>query len=295
MRRHRKPPPAAADRGRIGSALPRRLPVRIERKPPTTQPVIADGVPVLVQSPVAHTIHNHEQPHEAAFGLLEDACPRRLDSAPGRTRHERVHAVAAMIFLDEEGNPRHPGLRLPRRRHAAGTLAQGAPGPAGQEIEREHISKCYFSSCATRRPIAFTDVEGDSERARSVAPAFSRILNNSVNRLSGGRNPYRVISGKTRITIRLGTAWFGRRVDHAPCCLRLVPLPSGRSPSCLTGHSISHAPQPAGDRLPPAYPLPLARQHQKRRLEPAGRPRSRRQPRHQKPRHLLRHHETPEH
>lgn len=29
-----------------------------------------------------------------------------LDTAPGRTRHERVHAVAAMIFLDEEGNPR---------------------------------------------------------------------------------------------------------------------------------------------------------------------------------------------
>jgi putative transposase len=29
-----------------------------------------------------------------------------LDNAPGRTRHERVHAVAAMTFLDEEGNPR---------------------------------------------------------------------------------------------------------------------------------------------------------------------------------------------
>ena len=29
-----------------------------------------------------------------------------LDHAPGRTRHERVHAVAAMTFLDEEGNPR---------------------------------------------------------------------------------------------------------------------------------------------------------------------------------------------
>ncbi len=29
-----------------------------------------------------------------------------IDTAPGRTRHERVHAVAAMTFLDEEGNPR---------------------------------------------------------------------------------------------------------------------------------------------------------------------------------------------
>jgi len=29
-----------------------------------------------------------------------------IDTAPGRTRHERVHHVAAMTFLDEEGNPR---------------------------------------------------------------------------------------------------------------------------------------------------------------------------------------------
>jgi transposase InsO family protein len=29
-----------------------------------------------------------------------------IDIAPGRTRHERVHHVAAMTFLDEEGNPR---------------------------------------------------------------------------------------------------------------------------------------------------------------------------------------------
>jgi putative transposase len=29
-----------------------------------------------------------------------------LDSVDGRTRHERVHNVAAMTFLDEEGNPR---------------------------------------------------------------------------------------------------------------------------------------------------------------------------------------------
>jgi putative transposase len=29
-----------------------------------------------------------------------------VDTALGRTRHERVHAVAAMTFLDEEGNPR---------------------------------------------------------------------------------------------------------------------------------------------------------------------------------------------
>jgi putative transposase len=29
-----------------------------------------------------------------------------IDTAPGRTRHERVHQVAAMTFLDEEGNPR---------------------------------------------------------------------------------------------------------------------------------------------------------------------------------------------
>ena len=29
-----------------------------------------------------------------------------IDIAPGRTRHERVHNVAAMTFLDEEGNPR---------------------------------------------------------------------------------------------------------------------------------------------------------------------------------------------
>ncbi len=29
-----------------------------------------------------------------------------IDTAPGRTRHERIHHVAAMTFLDEEGNPR---------------------------------------------------------------------------------------------------------------------------------------------------------------------------------------------
>jgi putative transposase len=29
-----------------------------------------------------------------------------IDTAPGKTRHERVHNVAAMTFLDEEGNPR---------------------------------------------------------------------------------------------------------------------------------------------------------------------------------------------
>jgi transposase InsO family protein len=29
-----------------------------------------------------------------------------IDTAPGRTRHQRVHHVAAMTFLDEEGNPR---------------------------------------------------------------------------------------------------------------------------------------------------------------------------------------------
>ena len=29
-----------------------------------------------------------------------------IDTAPGKTRHERVHNVAAMIFLDEEGNSR---------------------------------------------------------------------------------------------------------------------------------------------------------------------------------------------
>ena len=29
-----------------------------------------------------------------------------IDTAPGRTRHERIHDVAAMTFLDEDGNPR---------------------------------------------------------------------------------------------------------------------------------------------------------------------------------------------
>ena len=29
-----------------------------------------------------------------------------VDTVEGRTRHERVHNVAAMTFLDEEGNPR---------------------------------------------------------------------------------------------------------------------------------------------------------------------------------------------
>jgi len=29
-----------------------------------------------------------------------------LDTAPGRTRHERVHQVAAMTFVDEDGAPR---------------------------------------------------------------------------------------------------------------------------------------------------------------------------------------------
>ena len=29
-----------------------------------------------------------------------------VDTAAGRTRHERVHAVAAMTFVDDEGRPR---------------------------------------------------------------------------------------------------------------------------------------------------------------------------------------------
>src|SRR5271155_1221777 len=29
-----------------------------------------------------------------------------IDTAPGPTRHQRVHNVAAMTFLDEQGNPR---------------------------------------------------------------------------------------------------------------------------------------------------------------------------------------------
>ena len=29
-----------------------------------------------------------------------------IDTAPGRTRHERVHQVAAMTFLDEDGHSR---------------------------------------------------------------------------------------------------------------------------------------------------------------------------------------------
>ena len=29
-----------------------------------------------------------------------------VDTVAGRTRHERVHNVAALIFLDEEGNAR---------------------------------------------------------------------------------------------------------------------------------------------------------------------------------------------
>ncbi|QEL16786.1 helix-turn-helix domain-containing protein [Limnoglobus roseus] len=29
-----------------------------------------------------------------------------VDTAAGRTRHERVHAVAAMTFVDEDGHPR---------------------------------------------------------------------------------------------------------------------------------------------------------------------------------------------
>src|SRR5271155_3699107 len=29
-----------------------------------------------------------------------------IDTAPGRTRHERLHHVAALTFLDEEGHPR---------------------------------------------------------------------------------------------------------------------------------------------------------------------------------------------
>ena len=29
-----------------------------------------------------------------------------LDTVDGRTRHDRVHNVAAMTFLDEQGNPR---------------------------------------------------------------------------------------------------------------------------------------------------------------------------------------------
>ena len=29
-----------------------------------------------------------------------------IDTAQGKSRHERIHQVAAMTFLDEEGNPR---------------------------------------------------------------------------------------------------------------------------------------------------------------------------------------------
>ena len=38
-----------------------------------------------------------------------------VDTVEGRTRHERVHNVASMTFLDEEGHPRRP-RPAPRRR-----------------------------------------------------------------------------------------------------------------------------------------------------------------------------------
>jgi len=37
-----------------------------------------------------------------------------VDTVDGRTRHERVHNVAAMTFLDEEGNSRQFTCPLPR-------------------------------------------------------------------------------------------------------------------------------------------------------------------------------------
>ena len=47
-----------------------------------------------------------EESHEAAFGLFEDARPGSRRHGRGSHPHERIHKVAAMTFLDEEGNPR---------------------------------------------------------------------------------------------------------------------------------------------------------------------------------------------
>ena len=39
-----------------------------------------------------------------------------IDTVPGRTRHERIANVAAMTFLDEDGNPVSRALRAAQKR-----------------------------------------------------------------------------------------------------------------------------------------------------------------------------------
>jgi putative transposase len=68
------------------------------------------GPPTLFASisrrPVAHQGTNKEIPMKQPSVYLKMRVLGALDTADGRTRHERVQQVAAMTFLDEQGNPR---------------------------------------------------------------------------------------------------------------------------------------------------------------------------------------------
>jgi putative transposase len=61
-----------------------------------------------------------------------------VDTAPGRTRHERIHNVAAMTFLDEDGNPRQFTWRTIQtwfyryQNHGITTMTQRSRNDKGQ-------------------------------------------------------------------------------------------------------------------------------------------------------------------
>ena len=88
-----------------------------------------------------------------------------IDSAPGRTRHERIRNVAAMAFLDEEGNSREFTWRTIQtwyyryKNHGITSMTSRSRKDRGQArkatpeelLEAIHAAKPHFHSQRTNK------------------------------------------------------------------------------------------------------------------------------------------------
>src|SRR5262249_18194229 len=94
-------------RHRIVSALRCRQPDPPRQKKPTTQDVVR-GVRVFCfnRTFARQGPQPRSNPMQQPSVYLKMRVPGAVDTALGRTRHQRVPHVAALTFLDEEGNPR---------------------------------------------------------------------------------------------------------------------------------------------------------------------------------------------
>src|SRR5688572_7267464 len=105
-------PPVHADCHRIVSALRCRLPDRQRQKQATTHDVVVERARFRFNLPSPDTFREIAKFREQGELMKQPSVYLKMrvlgavDTVAGRTRHERIHHVAAMTFLDEEGNPR---------------------------------------------------------------------------------------------------------------------------------------------------------------------------------------------